>query len=89
VLSAVVLVVLVVTMVLVVVTGAVSVRVEPTTDVDVDPAAIVPIIGSEVEAHALTNAPQATSTPAPRHHRRVGRTISSMPLADSLPCRQW
>ena len=70
-------VVLAVTMVLVVMAGAVVV--EPTTDVDVEPATIGPIVGSEVAAHALTpSAPSTTSNPAPRHRRRVSCTITSV-----------
>jgi hypothetical protein len=72
-----VLVVLAVAIVLVVMAGAVVV--EPTTDVDVEPAAIGPIVGSEVAAHALTtSAPSTTKNPAPRHRRRVSCTITSV-----------
>jgi hypothetical protein len=70
-------VVLAVTMVLVVMAGAVVV--EPTTDVEVEPAAIGPIVGSEVAAHALTpSAPSTTKNPTRRHRRRVSCTITSV-----------
>jgi hypothetical protein len=70
-------VVLAVTMVLVVMAGAMDV--ESTTDVDVEPAAIGPIVGSDVPAHALTpSAPKATNNPAPTCRRRACCTITSV-----------